>query len=131
MEPTLVSLDRDAYLARFERDVPASWRSWWTRHLGLKPRAYYVRSHEGGAKPGHAKGPVVVIQAWLLASTNPVIAWYAQRLLAHEYGHHVGHHHPAWTSWAYWLDVSGYGLRITDRHGLMRLSASWRREVST
>jgi hypothetical protein len=81
--------------------------TWWHKWLWLlwrRPRAFY------------AKGVVYVLPD----------ARGDARLLAHEYGHHLGLEHPR-NPILLLFDVMGLGWRVLDRHGLMERSREWRR----
>lgn len=108
-------LPRAAFLRALEDDHPG-WRGrgvWRVlSRFGVVPRAYlskgvitYRQGHEGNL-----------------------------RLTAHELGHatvpaYMDGSHPSMLSLDYWLDVTGYGLRVRDRHALLPLAKAWQRRI--
>jgi hypothetical protein len=80
--------------------------TWWRRRLWIlwrRPRAFYA-------------GRVVYVLPDARGDA---------RLLAHEYGHHLGLEHPR-NPFLLLFDVMGLGWRVLDRHGLMERSREWR-----
>ncbi|MHB8603914.1 MAG: hypothetical protein ACYDCK_01560 [Thermoplasmatota archaeon] len=89
--PALRVLGRDAYFAALDEELPA-WRNEWYARFGLRPRAFLAHN-------------VVTVQAGNERN---------EKLLLHEYGHSLGLQHPPVLSLAYWLDLMGCALRVTD-----------------
>lgn len=126
-QPDLIELDRDEYLDRYERFQrrPGTRRPWYERLLGRKPRGFYTTKPDSD----NPDGAVVLDKSRLDArwyERLPLARLGVQGLLFHEYiAHALGHGHPPRWHPAYWLDVTGCGLRITDRHDGIPEAKAW------
>lgn len=110
-EPRLEVLPRGSYWARAAAGRGGRLPWWWPigKMLG-RPGAWYEPRV-------FAMDPVIIVLQGKELDA---------RLMAHEYGHHLGHDHPPRFSWDYLFDVMGYGLRIRDRYGVLEASRAWR-----
>lgn len=126
--PTPLPLSRADYLHLYEKDIQPEHRPWYDRYLGIKPAGYWTHSDT------NPDGMIVWNKDASTSTPRQLKAALARAigcnsgplaLLAHEYGHALGLHHPPKGSARYWFDIMGIGLRCRDQHNLIASVQAW------